>query len=454
MKLVLLSGGSGKRLWPLSNDARAKQFLKVLDGETPGKTSMVQRVWGQLQNTGLEKDTLIATSQSQVDMIQSQLGTDASYIVEPERRDTFPAIALAASYLYSVKETPLQETVVILPVDPYVEDRFFTIVQELETALDQSNADIGLVGVKPTYPSSKYGYIVPSAQEKGYKKVSHFQEKPSEEHAASLIKQDALWNCAVFAFKLDYMINVLEKLGLPLQYEELKKQYHKLPKTSFDYAVVEKASSVIAVPYEGYWKDLGTWNTLTEEMKEPVVGRGKLSLDSTNTHIINELDIPINVLGMPDAVITASPDGILVTSKEASPRVKEMLNDHSERPMFEERRWGSYKVVDYAKYSEKEEAITKRTIIKAGENSSYHFHHNCSETWMILRGEGELALGEDIKRITQGDIVQVPRGVKHGLRGITDIEFIEVQRGSLLNEESIQRITSCWEEVTAACYQS
>lgn len=125
LKLVLLSGGSGKRLWPLSNDARSKQFLKVLTDEEGNKESMVQRVWGQLEKNDLAKDSLIATSKSQVEMIQIQVGTQVPIVVEPTRRDTFPAIALAAVYLYSVKGCSPHEVIAILPVDPFVENHFF-----------------------------------------------------------------------------------------------------------------------------------------------------------------------------------------------------------------------------------------------------------------------------------------------------------------------------------------
>ncbi|MFX3660517.1 MAG: sugar phosphate nucleotidyltransferase, partial [Ectobacillus sp.] len=341
MKLVLLSGGSGKRLWPLSNDARSKQFLKVLENKNGELQSMVQRVWEQLGNVGLADSAVIATSKSQVDMIQSQLGQDVPIIIEPMRRDTFPAIALASVYLYSVEGIRLDEVVAVLPVDPYVEDRFFHRVKDLEETVLASGADLALIGVEPTYPSAKYGYIVPASKssDSGYLRVSHFTEKPTEEKAAELIKQGALWNCGVFAFKLDYMISLLKEKGLPIQYEELLKQYERLPKISFDYEVVEKTKHIVVLPYDGYWKDLGTWNTLTEEMATEQIGKGIIA-DSENTHLINELDIPVTVLGVSNAIVAVSPDGILVADKEKSPKIKELVNDFDQRPMYEERRWG------------------------------------------------------------------------------------------------------------------
>ena len=375
MDLILLSGGSGKRLWPLSNDSRSKQFLKVLDNDGVLE-SMVQRVWRQLEKLKLTESTIVATSKAQVDIIQSQLGNHVPLIIEPERRDTFPAIALAATYLFSIKGNSLNEVVGVLPVDPYVDSSFFNRITKLEDILKISEAELVLMGVSPTYPSEKYGYIVPSQNnEENYIKVSHFKEKPSEAEARDLIDQNALWNCGVFAFKLEYIISILKGKGLPIQYEELLKQYQKIEKISFDYAVVEKAEKIAVLPYHGSWKDLGTWNTLTEEMRTYQIGKGKISEDSTNTHLINELDIPVTVLGIKDAVIAVSPDGILVTDKAESPRIKEVLKDFEQRPMYEERRWGWYKVLDHTKFEEGNEVLTKRIGVKAGRNLSYQKHY-------------------------------------------------------------------------------
>jgi mannose-1-phosphate guanylyltransferase len=451
MNLILLSGGSGKRLWPLSNDSRSKQFLKVLDNNG-NLESMVQRVWGQLEKVHLNDSTVIATSKSQVDMIQSQLGNHIPLIIEPERRDTFPAIALAATYLYSVKATSFTEVVGVLPVDPYVDISFFERIKDLEDALSRSDADLALMGVKPTFPSEKYGYMVPVQNNKNdYIQVSHFKEKPSEMEARDLMNQNALWNCGVFAFKLEYIISLLEAKGLPIQYEELLKHYQNLEDISFDYAVVEKAKKIIALPYSGSWKDLGTWNTLTEEMGTNQIGKGIISDDSTNTHLVNELDIPVTVLGIKDAVVAVSPDGILVTDKVASPRIKEIIKGFEQRPMYEERRWGWYRVLDHTKFKEGNEVLTKRNGVKAGKNLSYQKHYARSEVWTIIKGEGEFALNDKIRSVKPGDVLVIPVEAKHGIKAISDLEFIEVQTGSQLIEEDIVRIFMTWEEVEEHC---
>jgi mannose-1-phosphate guanylyltransferase len=450
MKLVLLSGGSGKRLWPLSNDSRSKQFLRVLESPTGEPESMVQRVWRQLKDTNLESSSYLATGRGQVEMIQSQLGAGVPIIVEPERRDTFPAIALTAAYLYSVAGVSPSEVVAILPVDPYVESSFFDNVAKLERTMEESGANLALMGVIPEHASEKYGYIIPTheaASDSGYMRVSHFQEKPERKQAEELIKRNALWNCGVFAFRLGYLLDILQRKGLPLNYEEMQKQYKLLASISFDYEVVENEENIVVQPYDGFWKDLGTWNTLTEEMTSNHVGKGFITADSVGTCLVNELDIPITVIGAKDLIIAASPDGILVTHKAESPRIKEVLKSFDQRPMYEERRWGHYRVIDYVKYDEGNEVLTKRIFISEGKNISYQLHHKRSEIWTIVSGEASIILNEKMHNVRAGDVVRIPEGTKHAILALTDVEFIEVQTGSELVEEDNIRITLDWNDI-------
>ncbi|KLU59406.1 mannose-1-phosphate guanylyltransferase RfbM [Peptococcaceae bacterium CEB3] len=459
MHLVLLSGGSGKRLWPLSNDARSKQFLKVLRDEAGNPVSMVQRVWRQLKRVGMADSAVIATGRAQVDMIQNQLGTDVPLIVEPERRDTFPAIALAASYLYSKAGVSREEVVIILPVDPYVEEGFFRRAQYLETALRKSQAELALMGVVPSFPSTKYGYIIPEHSEPPYRsdagqtfrQVSSFREKPDEKTAKGLVEQGALWNCGIFAFRLDFVLSRLREAGFSENYQELLEQYGELPKNSFDYEVVEHTKRIVVVDYDGEWKDLGTWNTLTDEMTETVSGRGIMSPDCVRTYVLNELDIPVAVLGCEDLIVAAGPDGILVSRREASPRVKEIVGHLNGRPMYEERRWGWYRVLDYTSFADGREVLTKRIAVKAGKNLSYQEHRFRSEVWTVIEGEGEFARDGVIRRVKAGDVLEIPAGMRHGILALTDLEFIEVQTGSQLVEEDIVRLCMTWEEAREMC---
>lgn len=454
MKIVLLSGGSGKRLWPLSNESRSKQFLKVLDNADGERESMVQRVWGQISRAGLRDHAYIATSNSQVEMIQSQLGSEIEVIVEPERRDTFPAIALAAAYLYSMQAVSLDETVVVMPVDPYVEESFFHKMKELDQVLNESGADLALMGVTPTYPSEKYGYIVPligTQAEEPFITVQSFREKPREEEAVAMIEQAALWNCGVFAFKLHFLIQMLVENGYPIQYEEMSKQYGRLPKNSFDYEIVEKANHIVALPYQGDWKDLGTWNTLTEEIESPLIGKGIISGESHNTHVINELDIPITLLNLPNVVVAASPDGILVSDKEASPMIKELMKHTDQRPMYEERRWGRYRVLDYLKYPDGKEVLTKRICVAPGQNLSYQYHLLRDEVWTVVAGSGEMVQDGKHFFVKSGDVLVITKDSRHSLRAESEMEIIEVQTGTELIEEDIVRLAFDWNEIKQLC---
>ncbi|WP_424767436.1 sugar phosphate nucleotidyltransferase [Paenibacillus sp. sgz302251] len=454
MKMVLLSGGSGKRLWPLSNETRSKQFLKVLQNTEGERESMVKRVWEQISNAGLREHAYIATSKAQVEMLQSQLGNEIEIIVEPERRDTFPAIALAATYLYSVQGVSLNETVVVMPVDPYVEESFFHKTKELEHVLNDSGASLALMGVKPTYPSEKYGYIIPDAEAvtgAAYVNVHSFREKPQEKEAAAMIKQAALWNCGVFAFKLDFLINILIANDFPIQYDEMLKQYGRLPKISFDYEIVEKSNHIAALPYEGDWKDLGTWNTLTEEMESSLIGRGIIAGDSHNTHVINELDIPITLLNLSNVVVAASPDGILVSDKSFSPMIKEVMKHSDQRPMYEERRWGRYRVLDYLKYPDGKEVLTKRICVMPGQNLSYQYHQLRKEVWTIVSGQGTMVLNDQVFKVKAGDVLSISKESRHSLLAESEMDIIEVQTGSELIEEDIVRLSFDWNEILQIC---
>lgn len=201
LNIILLSGGSGKRLWPLSNDVRSKQFIPIFKREDGTYESMVQRVFRQIRQVEPEATVTVATSKSQVSSIHNQLGDSVGISIEPCRRDTFPAIALATAYLHDVQGVSEDEAVVVCPVDPFVEDDYFEALVRLSDLARTGTAKLTLMGIEPTYPSSKYGYIIPEDKAE-VSKVQTFKEKPSEEVAADYIRQGALWNGGVFAYKL------------------------------------------------------------------------------------------------------------------------------------------------------------------------------------------------------------------------------------------------------------
>lgn len=452
MQLVLLSGGSGKRLWPLSNNARSKQFLPLLEKEDGTMESMVQRVVRQAQEANLTTDITLATNASQLDIITNQLGDTVSVVTEPERRDTFPAIALATSYLSLAKNCSDDEIVVIMPCDPYTEISYFETIGRMVECVKQDVAELVLMGITPTYPSEKYGYVVPEADsnhselvsEFDYYKVARFTEKPTTIVAEELLKQNAFWNGGVFAFRLGYMMNIVRKYITSDSFEDTRARYHEFPKISFDYEVAEKALSVAVVPFNGKWKDLGTWNTLTDELKKEVIGNAVMGSHCENTHVINELQNPIYVDGLKDIVVAACPDGILVCGKEHAEDIKKAVENLTPRPMYEEKRWGTCRVLDDTIYADGNHALTKSITLKAGKNISYQIHHHRAETWTFVQGEGIFVLDGVEQKVKAGDTVHIPVEHYHAIKALTELTFIEVQCGNPLVEEDIERLEWEW----------
>ncbi|MBR1752674.1 MAG: cupin domain-containing protein [Ruminococcus sp.] len=445
MYTVLLSGGSGKRLWPLSNSLRSKQYIKLLNKEgSDEQCSMVQRVWSQLENAGLADKSIICASKAQVEILHSQLG-EINIAVEPARRDTFPAVALSCAYLKSRMGASEDDTVCIIPVDPFTEQLYFETLKKLPNVLDRSNAEVTLMGAKPDYPSSKFGYIVPRESKGDYIEVDSFTEKPDKETAKALIEKGAVWNCGVFCLKIGDILKRCENYGISSDYNEMYHNYDKLPKISFDYEVLEKADRLSAVAFDGMWKDLGTWNSLTEEMHSHAIGRAKID-ECENTHVINELDLPVVTMGTKDIVVVASFDGILISDKNSSTRIKDVVAKLDATPRYEERRWGTIKVIDV---TEKDGVFntTRKIKLFAGMNSSYHYHNSRDEVWTVLQGEAELIINGIKQLMGAGQVVRIPAGTKHAVKAITDIEFIEIQFGRSIADDDLNRLTLNWNEI-------
>lgn len=429
MNIVLLSGGSGKRLWPLSNDVRSKQFIKLFKTEDGSYESMVQRVYRQIQNVDKEATVTIATSKTQVSAIHNQIGNQVGVCVEPCRRDTFPAIALATAYLHDVLGISEEEAVVVCPVDPYVEDDYFHAVKELGDLAQCGTANLVLMGMDPTYPSEKYGYIIPADKEK-VSTAKEFKEKPSEEVAKQYIAQGALWNGGVFAYKLDYVLNKAEELLGCKDYETLYQNYENLNKISFDYAVVEHETNIQVMRFNGQWKDLGTWNTLTEAMIERNVGAAMFNETCENVHVLNELDVPVLCMGLKDVVVSASPEGILVSDKNQSSYIKPFVDTLDQKIMFAEKSWGNYRVLDVC-----EDSMTIKVSLKQGSKMNYHSHQHRDEVWTVISGIGIAFIdGKEIV-LNAGDVVKMPAGCKHMVEAKTALEMIEVQCGKDISAE-------------------
>lgn len=433
MNIILLSGGSGKRLWPLSNDIRSKQFVKIfrrpdydisMGTEERAYESMLQRMFRQIKSVDPEATVTIATSKSQVSAIHNQIGTDVGISVEPCRRDTFAAIALATAYLHDKMSIPGDEAVVVCPVDPYVEEGYFRCLIDMCKAAQKGSKNLVLMGIKPTYPSEKYGYIKPEQSSDGQCYYS-FTEKPIKEKAEEYIKHGALWNGGVFAYKLSYVLEKSKELFGTWSHEELFNGYASLKKISFDYAVVEAEKSIEVLRYSGTWKDLGTWSTLTEAMEEATVGNVRLNETCLNVHAINELSVPILVMGCKDLVVSATSEGILVSDKEQSSYIKPFVDDIVNQIMFAEKSWGFYKVLDV-----EEDSMTVKVTLNPGHKMNYHSHEKRDEIWNVISGTGRTIVDGMEQPVKVGDVITMAAGCKHTVIADTKLQLIEVQLGS------------------------
>ena len=406
MNIVLLSGGSGKRLWPLSNDIRSKQFIKIFRKPDGDYESMVQRVYRQIRRIDKDAKVTVATSRTQVSDLLNQLGEEIGISVEPCRRDTFPAIALATAYLQDVMGVSEEEPVVVCPVDPYVQDDYFDALKQLGDLAAEGRANLCLMGIEPTYPSEKYGYIIPENTDP-VSPVSTFREKPDTETAREYIAQGALWNGGVFAYKLGYVMRKAHELIDFSDYQDLFNRYEDLNKISFDYAVVEKEESIAVMRFAGKWKDLGTWNTLTESMTENTVG---------------------------SVVVAASPDGILVSDKEQSGYLKKYVERLDEQVRYAEKSWGEYRVLDIGDSYE-----TVKITVLAGHRMSYHSHQHRDEMWTVISGKGRTIVDGMEQNVEAGDVITMQAGCRHTVIAETDLNIIEVQIGREISAHDKQK---------------
>lgn len=452
MHIILLSGGSGKRLWPLSNGTRAKQFLQLLPSPNGVRESMVQRVVRQLQECGLSENIHFATSLAQKDQLCNQITGNIQYITEPDHRGTLPAIALSVLHLFENQNCDRDETILVMPCDSFVNNEYYDALKRAIRVIESRSAKFTLLGIHPTseIPFTRYGYIFaePPADPTNpndFCKVIRFYEKPEPEVARTLIMQGALWNAGVFVFKLGDMLDTVHQQFGDTNYTDLYSRYSELPKLSFDRMIIEKETNLAVVRYSGKWKDLGSWNSLLEETNVREMGNVMIGQDVVNTHIINELDQPLLCVGTHNMVVAATSDGILVSRKDISGTLKHNVDNLEVRPMFEERRWGSYKVISNLTFADGARALTKLLCITAGKSISYQIHHHREELWTFVDGEGELVVDNELRKVKRGDVVLIKAGQLHAVRATTDLKIIEVQSGTKLVEEDIERYEWTWE---------
>ncbi len=428
MNIILLSGGSGQRLWPLSNTVRSKQFIPLLSNDKGEHESMVQRVYRQITTVDSSANVVIATGKRQVGTIKHQLGSKVSICIEPCRRDTFPAIALASAFLASVKNVDPDEPVVVCPVDPYVNLDYFEAVKKLSELAADGQSNLSLLGIAPTFPSSSYGYIMPESKDT-VSRVNRFIEKPNEAAAAEYIEQGALWNGGVFAYRLSYLLDISRKMLGSADYQTLYDNYENLTKISFDYAVVEKENNIRCLRFAGEWRDVGSWDAFTDVMDSEAIGNVQMA-DCKNTNVINQLDMPVICVGLNDIVVSVGCDGVLVSDKTKSSTIKPYVDKLDPMARFEEKAWGSFTILDI-----QPESLTIKIILRPGNKLKYHSHEHRDEVWTVLSGTGYTIVDDVRREVKAGDVITLPVGSRHTIHATTELQVIEVQTGAILDAD-------------------
>ncbi len=455
---VILSGGSGTRLWPYSRSLYPKQFLPLVSEQT-----LVQETVSRLQGSIASPDPIIVCNNEHRFMVAEQLRsigrTPASILLEPAARNTAPAVALAALQANEHHEDPV---ILVLPADHVIENTaaFHEAIVKAEKAANDNK--LVTFGIVPTQAETGYGYI--RAKGDGdYRPVDKFVEKPDLATAqAYLASGDYFWNSGMFAFKASVFIEELQKHApdiLTCCQQSMKKSesdldfirvdmdsFSQCPEDSIDYAVMEKTDNAVVIPLDAGWSDVGSWSALWEITAKDANGnacRGDvLTEDSTNNYIQSEQKL-IATIGIDNLVIVETDDAILVANKDKVQDVKLLVNklkadNRSETQLHRKvyRPWGYYDSIDNG-----DRFQVKRIVVSPGQKLSLQMHHHRAEHWVVVSGTALVTRGEDEILVSENESTYIPLGVKHRLEnpGAIPLEMIEVQSGGYLGEDDIVR---------------
>lgn len=415
MKIVLLSGGKGKRLWPLSTDNVPKQFVPLFNDAS----SMLKKTYDSIvENYGVN-NIYIATGNGYKDEVLNEIKEFKNFILEPAYIGTFGAILNIAIYLKEIEKVSNDEIISIVPIDHDVDKKFYKILVDAKKTIENEKSDICLIGIKPTFPSTQYGYIINSNN-----RVLSFKEKPDIELAAKLIVDNALWNSGIVNFRLGKILQIAKQYLNYSSYDDFLNKYTLLPHKSFDTEVLEKESNLLVISCDAHWNDLGTWDRLSSKIS---------TSDDYNTNVINFENKKVVNEGIENAIIVNTHNGIKLMKKNINNNVF--------------RQWGYYEVLNVFDNDPIYIKIKKLTIID-NRNISYQYHNHRSEEWFVLKGIGEVIIDGKCSKIKSGDIIKVNKKVKHSIRALKTLEIVEVQYGDeKIEEEDIVRIEYDWDEI-------
>jgi mannose-1-phosphate guanylyltransferase/mannose-6-phosphate isomerase len=453
---LILAGGSGTRLWPWSREELPKQFLALA-----GKESLFQQTVRRLSLLVPPSHLYIAASSQWGTLLRHQMRQVSEFshdpvIVEPMARNTCAAIALGLTYILEHGASP-EDSVFVSPSDHVIKDED-AFAEALKRGYEASKEGyLVTFGIPPTRPDTGFGYIqvVPeTSKSKGYLKVSHFVEKP-DEHTAKAYLEDGnyLWNGGFFLFQINKMLEALKEYmpevgeAASEGYENLCSRFEKLPSISIDYAVMEKAKDIVAVPLEAGWSDIGSWDTLYEALdkdEDRNVKCGDVELTSSEGNLVfgnNRLIVGLNIS---DLIIADTPDALLVAKRGSSQGVRDVVSKLKEEKRREAteasinvRPWGMYQILHQG-----DRFKIKRIVIEPGARLSLQYHHHRSEHWVVVRGTALAKVGDEERFVHEGESIFVSKSTLHRLSnpGKLPLEIIEVQNGEYVGEDDIVRI--------------
>jgi len=456
MKAIILAGGSGTRLWPVSRYGMPKQFIK-LNG---GKSLLCQTV-ERLAAVVPLKDIFVITNEDYRFHVQADLRSvsptmEDNVILEPVGRNTAPAIALVMRYCLEKLKCHKDEVIFICPSDHIIQpvEKFARYARQAEAAAKAGS--IVTFGIKPSRPETGYGYIKKGAKAPGNGgvcRVAKFAEKPDAKTAAKyLLAGDYYWNSGMFSFTIATMLAEFKAYApeisrkMPQAFSKMVADFKNMPSISIDYAVMEKSKKAAVLPIDILWSDVGSWDSLHEVIQpdgdDNVKVGDVLALDTKRTIVMGEKRL-IATIGLKDLIIIDTTDALLVAKRGQAQRVKEvvdMLKERKRKEVVEHmttyRPWGSYTILE-----EGSRYKIKRIVVKPGHKLSHQLHYHRSEHWIIVKGTAKVTLDNKTTLVHENESTYVPKSTEHRLEnpGKVPLEMIEVQNGEYVGEDDIVR---------------
>jgi len=461
MKAVILAGGSGTRLWPVSRYGLPKQFIK-LNG---GKSLLCQTVERLAAVVPLH-DIFVITNEDyrfhvQADLRSVSPAIENNVILEPVGRNTAPAIALVMRYFLEKLKCSRDEVIFICPSDHIIEpvEKFARYAKQAETAAKAGA--IVTFGIKPSRPETGYGYIKKggkAAGNGGVYKVEKFAEKPDLKTAGKYLADgNYYWNSGMFSFTIATMLAEFKAYApeisrrMPATLAKMTADFKNMPSISIDYAVMEKSKRAAVLPIDILWSDVGSWDSLPEVIPPDSDGNVKvgdvLTLDTKKTIVMGEKRL-ISTIGLKDLIIIDTSDALLIVKRGQAQRVKEvvdMLKERKRKEVVEHlttyRPWGSYTVLE-----EGSRYKIKRIMVKPSQKLSHQLHYHRSEHWIIVKGTARVTIGKTTSLVHENESTYVPKSTTHRLEnpGKVPLEMIEVQNGEYVGEDDIVRFNDIY----------